>query len=370
MFGRPSKGGVGSVSGKNNNVVKAEKPVVEAEKPVVEAEKPVVKAKNPDKVKFLDFLRMDNIMYYLRCEEQYNYYKANKEGFPITTLNVCPKVKYYYIAEKLELYFLYRLPFDDHFQADFFLKLKVYLCLNPSYIPDIIFDYKSIDNLSNNLLKNIILINQYTKPTTENKNAIYVLNCHFKYVPDHFKNVTLHIQPSNLPLSYRPPDWLLSVVFYGFEEEMININYHFCARNNMKNISYKGMSSLRKVANLWMKGCSNLETVDFTGLTSLQTVGYDWMTECPKLKTVDFTGLTSLQTVGDKWMKGCSNLETVDFTGLKSLQTVGNDWMKGCPKLKTIKQSGLIPVILERLDNIGKSSSSTIHRKVTEWVYI
>jgi hypothetical protein len=163
------------------------------------------------------------------------------------------------------------------------------------------------------------------------------------YVPVHFRGVTLHIKTSEIVNS---PAWLRSVVFYGFDEI---IGDNFCSRElNIRTISYRGMTSLRKVGNWWMRTCIALIRVDFEGLNSLRTVGVGWMYDCISLITINFEGLNNLQQVGEGWMAHCEVLTTIHFEGLNSLRTIHSEgFMSMCFALRTLNinrnQASLFP---------------------------
>ena len=124
----------------------------------------------------------------------------------------------------------------------------MYICLNPSFISRE-YTYESLVLL----LSNIILINRET--TEINNDNINVLNCEYYDIQVNLRrdDISLYIKLSNIENS---PNWLKSVVFYGFEEEIEN---DFCSRNRfIQRISYEGMSSVKRVGNSCTSYCESL----------------------------------------------------------------------------------------------------------------
>jgi hypothetical protein len=231
-----------------------------------------------------------NIRELSTCQDEYNLLASSAveiNNFTITE-NTCPKVKFLYIIIKLNIGGFLR-NMNENERKTFITKLRVYMCLHPEYYPTL-FNYGEI----NALLTNIILIKAGTQPlTTANNDTIYVLICDYVEVPVHFRGVTLHINTTQIG---NIPEWLRSVVFYGFDEI---IGDNFCSEEwNIQTISYRGMTSLRTVGNNWMYSCLELTTINFEGLNNLRTVGDNWMSHCTSLRTIDNQDvLINLQTV-------------------------------------------------------------------------
>ena len=307
----------------------------------------------------------------LSCVDQRNIFLISRE-YNITP-NTCPEIKFRYIIRQLrsELIVL-----SEEDRKDFLLKLKVFICLNPKYIPN---EYTF--TLIGANLTNIALIKSTT--TTIDNNNINVLNCRLREFPINLRpqleNLQLYMKPIEYNIQYLPNGLggmggilqnivaVRSVVFYGFEE---NLGDDFCYNHNfIQRISYAGLTSLKSIGNRWMSKCGSLIHIDFNGLTYLRSVGYSWLSGCQRLTEVNFTGLPALRTVGDYWINNCSFLTNINFNslfsiisvgynwmshspslvnpnfnGLTSLQTVKNGWMKYCPSLRRPNFNGLLSI--------------------------
>ena len=310
------------------------------------------KSKKYDGVGFDDIsadILTDNIYEYLSCFEQRNLFLSSRDY--IITSDTCPEVKFRYIVRSISDT-LRELPEED--RKDFLLKLKVYICLNPTFIPS---EY-TFASISTNLT-NIDLI----KATTINVNInnINVLNCPVRQFPVHLKqnlqeNLTLYMKPLEYAIPFlfnglggmRPfgdntsPNTLpiRSVAFYGFEQilgDNICRNQHYLER-----ISYAGLSSLKSIGNGWMTQCQSLRYIDFRGLISLERVGYSWLSGCQNLREVNFNGLSELKTVAGLWINNCPSLVALNFNGLFSLKSVGYNWLSHCESLINPNFDGLI----------------------------
>lgn len=250
-----------------------------------------------------------------------------------------------------EIKFRYLLRTIPSLTDDLKIKLKVYLCIHPKFIIPATIDHTMIVSMTSTI---DIVTSETTSLNQEHINVLHP-TCKYETIHENIRVDTteLYITPlqAEETLSFQrkmiqphlwrngTPNWLKKVVFYSFALE---IEDNFCVwRKFLTHVSYKGMTSVIKIGDNWMRSCDNLNDPNFTGLSALTTVGSDWMNNCKSLTTLNFEPLSALISVGKYWLQYCTTLVAPNFHGLKSLTTVGDSWMTSCHALRAPNFNGL-----------------------------
>jgi hypothetical protein len=267
------------------------------------------------------------------------------------------RVEYYDESERdPEIKYRYLLRTVSGLTDELKIKLKVFLCLNPEYvIKKNALDVVNVEALT----AGMDLVRPETRVLDESKiNVVYPLGdyMNFQILPE-YEHVELYIMPQYVYVVRS-----VNVVFYSF---LLELGDNFCQDNIFEKISYRGMTSLRKVGNKWMAdndylrevdfrglgklkqvrdrwlSCNIIEAPSFDGLSALTIVGSCWMKDCPELKNPRFRGLERLRYVGNEWMSNCDSLVRTTFEGLSHLERVGSGWMSYCDELESPSYMGL-----------------------------
>lgn len=243
-----------------------------------------------------------------------------------------------------EIKFRYLLRTVSGLTDDLKIKLKVFLCITPTYtIPDGI-NHDMISTLTSHIE---IVTSETTKITCCNINVLHPM-CQWERINSNLQDecTELYITPGQFQApSYslnRLPNWVNKIALYSFTLELED---DFCSRLDVKHLNYAGMSSVIKIGHGWMEACSNLKSINFNGLSSLTVVGVRWMRECEQLVSPNFAGLSALTTVDSSWMRECLRLTSPNFNGLSALTTVNTSWMDNCNSLISPNFNGLSALI-------------------------
>ena len=118
--------------------------------------------------------------------------------------------------------------------------------------------------------------------------------------------------------------------------------------NNLKSVSFTGLSKLEKIGNNLLKGNNKINKVSFNGLSKLEKIGDECLNYCNNLEKVNLDDLTNVQIIGNNFLSYCDNIEKVNLKDFLNLKGVGDYFLNNNHSLKEINLKGL-----KNLEQVG-----------------